>query len=155
MIDQEEIDRRVDGGALAVHGRVCSPSSVVCRGAGCGDCTRRTSLEAFGRVADTGHSRDHGQHHLGRAARRAEYRDPGFPDGSARGYPDVAASLEAVVRVHRVAGQLLRKRGCVLTGVADEGGWGPRLPSNEEALTILPIGDRCTGVAHPWILHLM
>ena len=54
-----------------------------------------------------------------------------------RGYPDLAKALEAVVRVHRTTGELLAKRGCVLTGVADEGGWGPRLDSNEEAAAIL------------------
>ena len=54
-----------------------------------------------------------------------------------RGYPDLSAALEAVFRVHRMTGELLRRRGCVLTGVADEGGWGPRLDSNEEAAAIL------------------
>lgn len=54
-----------------------------------------------------------------------------------RGYPDLATALEAVVRVHRTTGALLAERGCVLTGVADEGGWGPRLNSNEEAAAIL------------------
>jgi enolase len=54
-----------------------------------------------------------------------------------RGYADLASSLEAVVQVHRAAGELLSKRGCILTGVADEGGWGPRLDSNEEAIAIL------------------
>jgi enolase len=54
-----------------------------------------------------------------------------------RGYANLAAALEAVVKVHRKTGELLRKRGCVLTGVADEGGWGPRLDSNEEAAAIL------------------
>ncbi len=54
-----------------------------------------------------------------------------------RGFGDLAAALEAVVRVHRVTGQLLAARGCVMTGVADEGGWGPHLDSNEEAAAIL------------------
>ncbi len=54
-----------------------------------------------------------------------------------RGYPDLSSALEAVFSVHRMTGELLRKRGCVLTGVADEGGWGPRLGSNEEAVAIL------------------
>ena len=54
-----------------------------------------------------------------------------------RGYPNLSSALEAVFRVHRMTGELLRKRGCVLTGVADEGGWGPRLDSNEEAVAIL------------------
>ena len=54
-----------------------------------------------------------------------------------RGYPDLASSLEAVTRVHRTVRALLKRRGCVLTGVADEGGWGPQLDSNEEATSVL------------------
>lgn len=54
-----------------------------------------------------------------------------------RGYPDLSAAMEAVVRVHRTTGEFLRRRGCILAGVADEGGWGPRLDSNEEAAAIL------------------
>lgn len=54
-----------------------------------------------------------------------------------RGYADFASALEAVVRVHRITGELLARRGCLLTGVADEGGWGPHLGSNEEAAAIL------------------
>jgi enolase len=55
----------------------------------------------------------------------------------ARGYPDLSTALEVVIGVHRMTGELLRRRGCVLTGVADEGGWGPLLDSNEEAAAIL------------------
>jgi enolase len=54
-----------------------------------------------------------------------------------RGYADLSTALEAVVRVHCITSELLASRGCVLTGVADEGGWGPRLGSNEEAVAIL------------------
>ncbi|HZL56411.1 MAG TPA: phosphopyruvate hydratase [Bryobacteraceae bacterium] len=54
-----------------------------------------------------------------------------------QGYPNLAAALEATVRVHFMAGKILTERGCVLTGVADEGGWGPRLGSNEEAAAVL------------------
>jgi enolase len=54
-----------------------------------------------------------------------------------RGYKSLSAALEAVVQVHRKTRELLARRGCVLTGVADEGGWGPRLDSNEEAAAIL------------------
>ena len=54
-----------------------------------------------------------------------------------REYAGISEALEAVVRVHRKTGELLAKRGCVLTGVADEGGWGPLLDSNEEAAAIL------------------
>lgn len=45
--------------------------------------------------------------------------------------------LEAVVAIHRAARQVLAEQGCELTGVADEGGWGPRLDSNETALVCL------------------
>jgi enolase len=54
-----------------------------------------------------------------------------------RGYPDLSSALEAVVRVHRTTGRILAERGCTLTGVADEGGWGPHLASNEQAAAIL------------------
>jgi len=48
-----------------------------------------------------------------------------------------AEALEAIVTVHHVARAVLEKRGYVLTGVADEGGWGPHLPSNETALDVM------------------
>jgi enolase len=53
------------------------------------------------------------------------------------GFACYAEALEAVVGVHRAARTVLEKRGCILTGVADEGGWGPRLSSNEAALDVL------------------
>lgn len=53
------------------------------------------------------------------------------------GYNSLAESLEAIVRVHKSAAKLLAKKGFVLTGVADEGGWGPHLGSNEQAAAIL------------------
>ena len=49
----------------------------------------------------------------------------------------LSATLERIVSVHRHARRVLEERGCLLTGVADEGGWGPRLPSNETALAVL------------------
>jgi enolase len=52
-------------------------------------------------------------------------------------YATLADSLEAIVHVHRAAYAILRERGCVLTGVADEGGWGPLLESNAAALDVL------------------
>ncbi len=54
-----------------------------------------------------------------------------------RGYASTADALEAVVRVHGATGRLLREMACVLTGVADEGGWGPHLASNEAAVAVL------------------
>ena len=50
------------------------------------------------------------------------------------GFGSLADGLEAAVRLHRCMGRLLASGGRVLTGVADEGGWGPRLASNGQAL---------------------
>jgi enolase len=54
-----------------------------------------------------------------------------------QGFAEYRDALEAVVAVHRAARRVLEERGYVLTGVADEGGWGPKLPGNEPALEIL------------------
>jgi enolase len=54
-----------------------------------------------------------------------------------RGVGSYSAALEAAAAIHRTARDILDSRGFVLTGVADEGGWGPLLKSNEEALAIL------------------
>jgi enolase len=53
------------------------------------------------------------------------------------GFSSCAAAIEALVAVHRSARAVLEARGYSLTGVADEGGWGPRLPNHETALEIL------------------
>jgi enolase len=53
------------------------------------------------------------------------------------GFATYTESLHAAVAVHRAVRELLEAEGYVLTGVADEGGWGPRLPNNESALDIL------------------
>jgi enolase len=53
------------------------------------------------------------------------------------GFDSYAESLEATVKIHTVAGKLIRQAGYTLTGVADEGGWGPLLPSNRDALALL------------------
>lgn len=58
------------------------------------------------------------------------------------GYPQ---QLEAIARVHAAAKQILDERGLVTTGVADEGGWGPRFRSNEQALEILTEAIGRTG----------
>jgi enolase len=52
-------------------------------------------------------------------------------------FPTYAQALEATVAMHRSARTVLERRGYPLTGVADEGGWGPRLPSNETALDVM------------------
>ena len=54
-----------------------------------------------------------------------------------RGFTSFSAALEGIVEIHRTVRKLLGERGCLLTGVADEGGWGPFLKSNEAALQIL------------------
>ncbi len=53
------------------------------------------------------------------------------------GFGPLGEKLEAVAAVHRNTRDLLAKRGYRLTGVADEGGWGPALERNEIALDIL------------------
>lgn len=53
------------------------------------------------------------------------------------GYDTLAEQLEAVVATHAAARRIIDGRGYVVTGVADEGGWGPRLRSNEEAMEML------------------
>jgi enolase len=54
-----------------------------------------------------------------------------------RGIPSYAGQLEAAAAIHRHTATILAEQGYVLTGVADEGGWGPRLESNERALSVL------------------
>jgi len=49
----------------------------------------------------------------------------------------VYEALESAVDIHRAVRNELTARGFQLTGVADEGGWGPLLRSNEEAIEIL------------------
>jgi len=53
------------------------------------------------------------------------------------GIPEYSSQIEAIVAIHRAARIALEQAGCILTGVADEGGWGPRLDSNEKALEYL------------------
>jgi enolase len=53
------------------------------------------------------------------------------------GFATYAEALEAIVAVHRAARGVLETRGYALTGVADEGGWGPHLPTNETALNVM------------------
>jgi enolase len=55
----------------------------------------------------------------------------------ANGIGSYSESLQGIVQVHRAARDVLGDRRCVLTGVADEGGWGPLLPNNEAALSVL------------------
>ena len=53
------------------------------------------------------------------------------------GLPSYSEALQAVVLIHASAREATERRGYRMTGVADEGGWGPPLPSNEAALELL------------------
>ncbi len=53
------------------------------------------------------------------------------------GVEDYSRQLEAITAVHRSARRTIEDHGYTLTGVADEGGWGPRLESNERAAGLL------------------
>jgi enolase len=53
------------------------------------------------------------------------------------GFHRYADALHAAVMVHTAAREAIADRGLTVTGVADEGGWGPRLASNEDGLRIL------------------
>ena len=55
----------------------------------------------------------------------------------AHGFDSYSEALHATTRVHLHARLVLESRGFSVTGVADEGGWGPLLPSNETALQIV------------------
>ena len=49
----------------------------------------------------------------------------------------LSESLEAIVAIHHATRAVLAARGYRMTGVADEGGWGPALGRNEIALEVL------------------
>jgi len=53
------------------------------------------------------------------------------------GFATFAESIHAAAAVHKAAYDLIVEAGYTLTGVADEGGWGPLLRSNVEALDLL------------------
>lgn len=61
------------------------------------------------------------------------------------GFRSNAEALHAAVAVHGAVRGILAARGCLITGVADEGGWGPLLPRNEDALEILTQGIERAG----------
>ena len=63
------------------------------------------------------------------------------------GFDTYTEALEAAVAIHRAAAAALDKAGYLMTGVADEGGWGPRLKSNEEALRLLVQSIEHAGLA--------
>ncbi len=53
------------------------------------------------------------------------------------GLPTYSEALHAIVMIHAAAREAAERRGYHVTGVADEGGWGPAMPSNETALELL------------------
>jgi len=138
--DQDTLDRRMielDGtpdksrlGANAILGVSCAVARAVAR-------SRRVPLWSYlaaGRRASVPvpmvNILSGGLH----AGRNFEFQDfLAIPIG----FVAYAQALEAVAAVHRAARSVLEKRGCVLTGVADEGGWGPRLATNQAALDVL------------------
>jgi enolase len=63
----------------------------------------------------------------------------------AHGFPSYRQALRAIVDVHVETKRILDEQGYVLTGVADEGGWGPLLPTNEHALAALTLAIERAG----------
>ena len=63
-----------------------------------------------------------------------------------RGFAVYRQALEAIVAIHRATRVLLDERGFGITGVADEGGWAPRLANNEMALEILATAIERSGL---------
>jgi enolase len=53
------------------------------------------------------------------------------------GFATFSEALIAVVDIHRATFEITKNRGYVLTGMADEGGWGPLAESNQIELEIL------------------
>ena len=63
------------------------------------------------------------------------------------GFETLAEALEAAVLVHRCMREVLGADGRAPDGVADEGGWGPRLDSNEDALRYMVRAIEEAGLA--------
>ncbi len=53
------------------------------------------------------------------------------------GTESYSQAMEWIVRVHAAMRAVLDARGYMLTGVADEGGWAPALPSNRTGLELM------------------
>lgn len=62
-----------------------------------------------------------------------------------RGLASFGETLEVAVGIRRAMGEILARDGYELTGAADEGGWGPRLPSNEDALVYMTRAVEAAG----------
>lgn len=63
----------------------------------------------------------------------------------AHGFFSFAEAIEAITLTHRATQELLAEQGFELTGVADEGGFGPRLGSNRQALDLLLLAIERAG----------
>lgn len=61
------------------------------------------------------------------------------------GLSSFGQSLRAVREILYATRDILAERGLRMTGVADEGGWGPDLPSNEAALEVLTMAIERSG----------
>lgn len=59
----------------------------------------------------------------------------------------VAAAMEMIAALYAVTGELLQQKGYGARLVADEGGYGPELPTNEAALEILMAAAERAGLA--------
>ena len=68
--------------------------------------------------------------------------------------PDYRAGLEWIVRVYRRLGKLLRDAGFEGYLVGDEGGYGPRLRSNRDALSFVVRSIEAAGLAAGSDMHL-
>ena len=53
------------------------------------------------------------------------------------GFDTYSEALHAIVMIHAAAREVIDRRGLPIHGVADEGGWGPDMPGNEDGLRIL------------------
>jgi len=61
------------------------------------------------------------------------------------GFPSLDLGLEAAVQIHRQTQKMLEEAGHRLTGVADEGGLGPWLESNQAAIDLLARAVEAAG----------
>jgi enolase len=66
----------------------------------------------------------------------AANRVSGFPDDPV-GAQSYSQALEMTFAVYNAMRRLIKKKGYELPGLADEGGFGPKFQSNQEALEIL------------------
>jgi enolase len=77
------------------------------------------------------------------AARAMEFQDFLAVPWAAESF---AQAMEWIVAIHGAAREVLEERGAYFTGVADEGGWGPKLATNEAALEVLTMAIERAGL---------